>query len=164
MAFQGYWAPDGCHMVKRIALFAMFAGIVAGCAPAPVLTPMPTEAHRDDGRAVERLRLPDTATPAEVPGPSVPASAAQSPIVVPPNSLYVCVVDRGGIRQQTAIEFASKVGALCAKHPEMGPCQYERNACRQAGGRVYATGGTEITMETEALYDKKVMRVRFKGG
>ena len=44
----------------------------------------------------------------------------------------------------------------------MGPCQYERNVCRQAGGRVYAANGVEITMQTEAEYDKKVMRVRFK--
>jgi hypothetical protein len=81
---------------------------------------------------------------------------------VPPDTLYICVVDAGGVRRQTAIEFAPKVGALCAKHPEMGPCQYERNACRRTGGRVYAANGVEITMETEAAYDKKVLRVRFK--
>ena len=95
-------------------------------------------------------------------GPSTPA--AQPAIVVPPNALYVCVVDAGGVRKQTAIEFAPKLGELCAKHPEMGPCQYERNACRRRGGRVYAAGGKEITMATEAEYDKKVLRVRFKGG
>ena len=95
-------------------------------------------------------------------GPSTPA--AQPAIVVPPNALYVCVVDAGGVRKQTAIELAPKLGELCAKHPEMGPCQYERNACRRRGGRVYAAGGKEITMATEAEYDKKVLRVRFKGG
>ncbi|MFI4903516.1 MAG: hypothetical protein ACHP91_08875 [Burkholderiales bacterium] len=83
-------------------------------------------------------------------------------IEVPPGTLYVCVVDRGGVRKQTTIEFAPKVGALCAKDPEMGPCQYERNVCRAAGGRVYAANGDEITMATEAEYDKKVLRVRFK--
>jgi hypothetical protein len=51
---------------------------------------------------------------------------------------------------------------MCAKHPEMGPCQYERDICRRSGGRVYAAGGAEITAQTEAEYDKKVMRVRFK--
>ena len=90
--------------------------------------------------------------------------AAQPAIVAPPNTLYVCVVDAGGVRKQTAIEFAPKVGELCAKHPEMSPCQYERNACRRSGGRVYAANGTEITMATEAEYDKKVIRVQFKGG
>jgi hypothetical protein len=95
-------------------------------------------------------------------GPSTPA--AQPPIVVPPNALYVCVVDAGGVRKQTAIEFAPKLGELCAKHPEMGPCQYERNACRRRGGRVFAADGKEITKATEAEYDKKVLRVRLKGG
>jgi hypothetical protein len=55
------------------------------------------------------------------------------------------------------------VHQLCRRHPEMGPCQYERNACRSAGGRVFAAaGGQEITMATEAEYDRKVMRVRFR--
>jgi len=92
------------------------------------------------------------------------ARPAEPAIVVPPNALYVCVVGVGEARKQTAIEFAPKVGELCAKHPEMGPCQYERNACRRSGGRVYAANGKEITMATEAEYDKKVLRVRLKGG
>ena len=41
-------------------------------------------------------------------------------------------------------------------------CQYERNACRSRGGRVYAGNGVEITMQTEAEYDKKVLQLRFK--
>ena len=106
--------------------------------------------------AVTRERLPDSPAPSQAP------SAAELPaIVVPAGSLYVCVVDSDGVRKQTAIEFAPKVAALCAKAPEMGPCQYERNACRHSGGRVYAAGGAEITMQTEAEYDKKVLRVRF---
>ena len=75
----------------------------------------------------------------------------------------MCVVDRGVVRQQTAIEFDPKVATLCARAPEMGPCQYERNACRRGGGRVYAAGGAEITLQTEAEYDKKVLRVRLNG-
>ena len=103
------------------------------------------------------------ALPAAMAGaPSTPA--AQPAIVVPPKALYVCVVDAGGVRKETAIELAPKVGELCTKHPEMGPCQYERNACRRRGGRVYAADGKEITTATEAEYDKKVLRVRLKGG
>ena len=153
--------------IKRIAFVAAVAIVLAGCAIAPP-APMPAAESRraDDGRAVERVRLPDT--PAPIPGgaevPLVTPSPALAPIVVPPGSLYVCVVDSEGVRKQTAIEFAPKVGALCAKHPEMGPCQYERNACRRGGGRVYAANGAEITMQTEAEYDKKVLRVRFKAG
>ncbi|HEY4139698.1 MAG TPA: hypothetical protein VGN65_14640 [Casimicrobiaceae bacterium] len=100
--------------------------------------------------------------PLEAPpiAPSVTPPAQK--IVVPANAQYVCVIDSKGQQQQTAIEFAPKVAALCRKHPEMGPCQYERNNCRASGGRVFAADGAEITMATEAEYDKKVMRVRFR--
>jgi hypothetical protein len=81
---------------------------------------------------------------------------------VPAGALYVCAVDAGGMREQSVIEYSPQVGALCAKHPEMGPCQYEREACRRRGGRVYAAGGIEITAQTEAEYDRKVTRVRFQ--
>ncbi|HEX4884900.1 MAG TPA: hypothetical protein VFX05_12225, partial [Casimicrobiaceae bacterium] len=82
-------------------------------------------------------------------------------IVVPDDAIYVCVSERGGERMQTVIAFAPKVHALCGRHPEMGPCQYERNVCRASGGRVFAANGQEITMATEAEYDRKVRRVRF---
>ncbi len=91
---------------------------------------------------------------------TLPRSAL--PVVVPAGSVYVCVSETGNVRRETAIEFSPKVGALCAKHPEMGPCQYERNTCRRSGGRVYAAGGVEITLQMEADYDQKVMRVRIK--
>ena len=66
-------------------------------------------------------------------------------IVVPPDTLYVCVSEAGGQQTQTSITFDKKVGELCRRHPEMGPCQYERNMCRRSGGRVYAANGAEIT-------------------
>jgi hypothetical protein len=44
----------------------------------------------------------------------------------------------------------------------MGPCRYERDVCRRSGGRVFAARGIEITAQTEAEYDKKVMRVRLQ--
>jgi len=154
-------------MIKWIVLLATLSLAVAGCAVVPKSAPLPpTTALLVDATAVERLRLQDSPTPAAAPtvpsAPSVPA--ARPAIVVSPNSLYVCVVDVGGVRKQTAIEFAPEVGELCAKHPERSPCQYERNACRRSGGRIYAASGMEITMATEADYDKKVLRVRFKGG
>jgi len=83
-------------------------------------------------------------------------------IVAPSGALYVCVAGSAAAPVQTAIEYADKVDALCRKHPEMGPCQYERNACRKKGGRVFAADGSEITLATEAEYDKKVRRVTFK--
>jgi hypothetical protein len=152
-------------MIKRVVLVVILLVAVAGCAPAPNPAP-PLETRHVDGAAVERRPLPNSPAPATVPvvPGGAPPPATQPVIVVPPNTLYVCVVDVGGVRKQTAIEFAPKVGELCAKHPEMSPCQYERNACRHNGGRVYAANGMEITMATEAEYDKKVMRVQFKGG
>ncbi len=87
---------------------------------------------------------------------------SEAAIVVPPGAQYVCVTSASGQRQQTVIEFSPQVAQLCVKHPEMGPCQYERNACRRSGGRVFGADGREITTATEAEYDKKVMRVRLK--
>ena len=138
----------------------MIVVLLAACSPAPVETrPVPlTPPAEAAGAAVVRKAIPE---PAAVPAPAPPEVAAAA-IVVPPGAIYVCVSEANGARQTTAIEFAPKVGALCAKDPEMGPCQYERNVCRQSGGRVYAADGVEITMATEALYDKKVMRVRLK--
>ena len=141
-----------------IALAIAFAGCSQPREPVPITPPADTA-----GAAVVRRPLPETA-PGVPPVASVAPAirAPEPPVVVPPGVIYVCVSESGGARMQTAIEFAPKVGAMCAKHPEMGPCQYERDICRRSGGRVYAAGGVEITLLTEAEYDKKVMRVRFK--
>ncbi|HTR59443.1 MAG TPA: hypothetical protein VMM27_14800 [Casimicrobiaceae bacterium] len=81
---------------------------------------------------------------------------------MPAGTLYVWVVDSKGERHETAIEFTPRVAELCRKHPEMGVCQYERELCRSHGGRVFASNSTEITRLTEAEYDKRVVRVRFR--
>lgn len=161
-------------MLRRVLFpLALVAMLGACAAPAPrapavplVVTP---PAERADAPVVRRelpaspappiASLPSRPDTAPVPPPVV---AALPPIVVPPEAIYVCVVDSGGTRRQTVIEFVPKVHQLCRRHPEMGPCQYERNACRNAGGRVFAAAGQEITMATEAEYDRKVMRVRFR--
>ena len=137
-----------------------FVALLTACSPSPVTTtPVPVTPPADrEGAAVVRRALPET--PAATAPPSSPVAAA--PVTIPPGAIYVCVAEVGGVRQTTTIEFAPKVGDLCARNPEMGPCQYERNICRKGGGRVYAANGAEITMATEAEYDKKVMRVRFK--
>jgi hypothetical protein len=148
---------------------AFFAALVlllaAGCAQEVAKTPLPATPPEDRASApVVRRPLPETPipTPPEArPGILVPVPEAG--ILLPPNAQYVCVTEAAGQRQQMVIEFsAPKVAAMCVKHPEMGPCQYERNACRRSGGRVFAAGGKEITMATEAEYDKKVMRIRLK--
>jgi len=144
----------------RTRILPAIVALLAACSPAPVeRAPIPlTPPAETAGAPVVRRAVPEPAATK----PPAEAAALMAPIVIPPGAIYVCVAETGGVRQTTAIEFAPKVGDLCAKNPEMGPCQYERSVCRKSGGRVYAANGTEITMQTEAEYDKKVMRVRLK--
>jgi hypothetical protein len=144
-------------VMRRTCTLMIVAGLLAACSPPPLATNSvpPTAPPEATGAPVARRAIPE---PAMAPAPV----AATSAIVVPPGALYVCVSETGGARQTTAIEFSPKVGALCAKDPEMSPCQYERNVCRKRGGRVYAANGAEITMATEAEYDRKVMRIILK--
>jgi len=127
--------------------------------------PLPTTSSNETrGASVVRRPMQETAPP-DVVGEATKTPNADAPlagIVAPPNTQYVCVSETNGVRQQTSIEFSPKVAALCRKHPEMGPCKYERDACRRSNGRVYAANGVEITKQTEAEYDKRVMRVVFK--
>ena len=105
---------------------------------------------------------PQPATPAQVPA-GAPSAPPQLVIAgVGPGAIYVCTTEVAGLRQQTAIEFSTQIAELCRKAPEMGPCQYERDKCRRNGGRVFAVDGTEITRQTEAEYDRRVMRIRMK--
>ena len=76
----------------------------------------------------------------------------------PPGPLYVCDSPNG----KTTIDYEPRVEQLCRRHPEMGPCQYGRNACRAKGGRVYTQKGEEVTMAVEDEYDRVVRRVRFQ--
>ena len=76
-----------------------------------------------------------------------------------PGPLYYCAA--AGAR--TPIEYEPRVEQLCRRHPEMGPCQYERNACRAKGGHVFTARGEEVTPRVEAEYDRVVLRVRFQG-
>ena len=158
-------------MLRRSIALTLVA-LLAACGSPDPRPPQPAEplavtppAERAEAPVVRR-ELPEKPLPpvASIPPPAqrtAPPPLA-TPVVVPADAIYVCVVDQGGTRQQTVIEFIPKVHQLCRRHPEMGPCQYERNACRNAGGRVFAAGGQEITMATEAEYDRKVMRVRFR--
>jgi len=155
------FAPDRAYRYPMRLRFAtaVLAAALAACTStqqAPLVTTPPAEVS---GSAVARRPLE---TPAIPPAATALPAPAATKVVVPANAQYVCVIDSKGKPQQTAIEFAPKVAALCRKHPEMGPCQYERNNCRASGGRVFAADGVEITKATEAEYDKKVMRVRFR--
>ena len=140
--------------------------VIACTAPTPEKPPLAvTPPGEAAGAAVVRRPLPPETPP---PAPPVAASPVNPPaaptlaIAAPPGALYVCVSGAGAQLRQTSIEFAPGVGELCRKHPEMGPCQYERDACRRSGGRVFAADGTEITRSTEDEYDKRVLRIRLR--
>ena len=148
----------------RGCILGAAAALCACNAPTPERQPQPVPppgAAPSD--TVVRQPPPETMAspaPAVAAPPVDPPQAATEAITVPPGALYVCVSGAGTQVQQTAIEFAPGVGELCRKHPEMGPCQYERDACRRSGGRVFAADGKEITKLTEAEYDKHVLRVK----
>jgi len=146
--------------MSRIVALAAAIAILAGCASAPAPpTAMVTPAQ--DVAASPVVRTPVAQTPLPTDTEKV-AAAPLLPVVVPPNTQYVCVTDMQGVRQLTAIEFSPKVGTLCRKHPEMSACKYERSLCRRNGGRVFDANGIEITQLTELEYDKRVLRVVFR--
>ena len=151
------------HLLRGCILGAAVA-LCACNAPTPERQPQPVAPPGvAAGDAVVRQPLPEMTPP---PAPAMTAPPVKPPetttqaIAVPPGALYVCAKGVGAELQQTAIEFAPSVGELCRKHPEMGPCQYERDACRRSGGRVFAADGKEVTKLTEAEYDKRVLRVK----
>ncbi len=77
---------------------------------------------------------------------------------------YECVKGKTGAETRAAITFPEKSGRICARFPAMGPCQYEREACRATGGRVIRFDGAEITKDVEKEYDKQVQRFRLNAG
>jgi len=154
-------------MRSRTRRFVSIAAIALGaCVTQPIPITPPSERPT---APVVREPIPTPAIPAppaQIPPPTGRAPAEEQLAFVasevPPGTIYVCVTRANGQRQQVAIAFDKKVESLCRRHPEMGPCQYERNVCRRSGGRVFTATGAEITMATEAEYDRKVMRVRFR--
>lgn len=144
--------------MARSAVALLGVLLVAACGdpspPAPALPATPGPAIASSG--------PPAVAPAQPGGTPMTAPVVDPPLAIPAGAIYVCVVDTAGERRVTAIGLPAKVAALCARNPEMGPCQYERGACRSAGGRVFAADGAEITRATEAEYDRRVLRVRIR--
>jgi len=139
--------------VKARVLAAIAAALLAGCAT-PVDGPRPdtpAAAGGDGGAAVIRRALPES-TPGPAGSSTAPATRGAAPLAgirVPSGLLYVCVTNDAGTQRQVGIEFSGKVHQLCERHPEMGPCQYERNACRQGGGRVFDAGDSDLVDEAD---------------
>ncbi len=105
-------------------------------------------------------------------GSVAPARAQPSPVqiataasVTPAGATrYECVKGTAGVETREPITFPENSGRICARFPAMGPCQYERVACRASGGRVIRFDGIEITKEVETEYDKQVQRFRLNAG
>jgi hypothetical protein len=105
-------------------------------------------------------------------GSVAPARAQPSPVqiatvasVTPAGTTrYECVKGAAGAETRQPITFPENSGRICARFPAMGPCQYERVACRASGGRVIRFDGVEITKEVETEYDKQVQRFRLNAG
>ena len=136
------------------ALLAAF--VLASCRGPDVDKPAAKRGPAPAGEtALSQPAAPAPEGPPTAPPPVVLVEAA-------PGAIYVCVTALAGQTRQTPIAFSPQVAELCRKAPEMGPCQYERAVCRRTGGRVFAVDGTEITLQTEAEYDRRVMRVRMK--
>jgi hypothetical protein len=87
---------------------------------------------------------------------SMPRATPLPSMDLPPGPIYICEV--AGVR--SALVLPEGIEALCRRHPEMGPCKYERESCRQRGGRVLTSKGEEITRAVEDAYDQRVRRVR----
>jgi hypothetical protein len=138
--------------------------LVAGCSQESAnKSPSATPTEDRTVPPVVRRPIPETANTVKPEPPAMaPLPSPEATMVLPAGAQYVCVTNAAGQRQQTVIEFSPQVAQLCIKNPEMSPCQYERNACRRSGGRVFGADGKEITMATEAEYDKKVMRIKLK--
>jgi hypothetical protein len=145
----------------RCGTALMIAAMLGACATAPQQAPPvpPTSPKDIPSSPVVHESLPQQPAPPvqEAGPPPVPPVDA-----IPQKALYLCAKLVKGEITRTAIEFIPKVERVCRRHPEMWPCQYERNACRSNGGKVYTSEGEEITLATEAEYDKKVYRVRFR--
>lgn len=116
-----------------------------------------------DGKATSIGSATGSVAPARAqPSPAQIATAAS---VTPTGTTrYECVKGASGAEARHPITFPENSGRICARFPAMGPCQYERVACRASGGRVIRFDGIEITKEVETEYDKQVQRFRLNAG
>jgi len=128
-----------CERPWRALAAAWLAVVVAGCQQAPA--PLPTVPPQP-GMITTVPPTPPAPPPTTLPMP-VPAPAIAMPSLdFLPGPLYFCAA----AGERTPIVYEPRVETLCRRHPEMGPCQYERNACRANGGRVFTGRGEEVTL------------------
>ncbi len=168
--------------VRLIGSMLCVAALVVGCAHTP--PPPPAQATGVTSPSAPPAPSVVNAAPAPPPVPATPAPGSQtstpatnaavrgapaldarqvatSEALTPSGrSRYAC--DQQGALSE--IQLPEGSGRICSRFPAMGPCQYERNACRARGGRVIRFDGVEITRDVEREYDKQVQRFRLNAG
>ncbi len=167
----------GAGVARGSALLLSLAALAAlvGCAQAPTApiatAPAAAEAKPDlpppapNKSATAAPSLPPSATPPppSLPLPAVPsASAIAVSAALTPDGKPRYACQKGGSMEQ--IVLPQGTDRICSRFPAMGPCQYERDACRASGGRVIRFDGVEITKDVEHEYDKQVQRFRLNAG
>jgi hypothetical protein len=148
-----------------------------GCAqtPPPAPTAAPDSSIVPPGAAPPVAKTPDIpvvvpipVTPAPAPTPRAAANAraiATTAALTPDGKTrYECVKGSEPSVVRAAIALPPGTDRICSRFPAMGPCQYERDACRAQGGRVIRFDGTEITKDVENEYDRQVQRFRLNAG
>lgn len=116
-----------------------------------------------DGNATSVAAASGSVAPARA-QPSAAQIATMASLTPPGKTRYDCVKGESGSEVRQPITFPESSGRICARFPAMGPCQYERVACRASGGRVIRFDGIEITKEVEGEYDKQVQRFTLNAG
>lgn len=138
--------------------------------PVVVVTPPPKELVSAmpaippvDGKATSVEAATGSVAPVRA-QPSAVQIAKAASVTPAGTTRYECVKGAAGAETRRPITFPEQSGRICARFPAMGPCQYERVACRASGGRVIRFDGIEITKEVEKEYDKQVQRFRLNAG
>lgn len=168
----------------RVACAVLLAALlVAGCAQTPSPAPGPAQTLGSAPPAATptapSIVTPPTVSPSDALASAPPTStpptdaASRGTAAVDPRKVatlealtpagrarYSC--EKQGVL--TDIQLPEGSGRICSRFPAMGPCQYERNACRARGGRVIRFDGVEITRDVEREYDKQVQRYRLNAG
>lgn len=161
------------------------AAFIAGCAQTP--TPAPTAAP--DIAPTPPTSVATPSAPAPTPAAPVPSSppapttgsaaSAAAPSAIARSARHIATTEAltpSGVNRYQCLSSNNTGGTsapivlpentlrVCSRFPAMGPCQYERDACRAKRGRVIRFDGVEITKEVEAEYDKQVQRFRLNAG
>jgi hypothetical protein len=177
------WSVRAKAMFACTALLAMgLFGCAQTPAPAPASSAAPVTASPSASPSAP-TESPNVAAlkPSETPPPPAPpaAAVASSPVApmrasaatiattaaLTPSGVvrYRCATGKAPNETRTPIELPAGSERVCSRFPAMGPCQYERDACRAKGGRVIRFDDVEITKDIEREYEQ-VQRFRLNAG